>query len=388
MATQLFEALPKDVLRLIVDSLSPVEYFRLRRALVLDKVLRRYLVVSAAQWSSLMHQHMNGVDLLHLVRSKPPLHVQGHLVDLLESFRIDPRPMSRKDIIKWILKLGDFIARDRVLAHIDYTTYPLDRTDCCGSSFFAWKSIAPYIELLGTFFLKSRTKSGAHRLVPRRVADYMMMSAIIRQDVGLMRVFMVQFWYRKLRGDMLIATAIACNSWECLEELFERYPTKETPLRIMSSFENGIKWKTVTDLILRAMDTADHSYTVAPNVLASILVYYFDSKEIIGHKLWMSLNDEKIALVFEALVSFRSLSSIQLNRIKFLLGLPNANSKGNTSYLSTAIASGNAPIIKHLITVGYPQSSQSWIQARAADHSPAKRRKILEMFGFTVDDTY
>ena len=388
MADEIFARLPRDILRLIVDSLSPEEYFRTRKALRLDKILKRYLVVRASEWSDLIRKHMHGADLFQFVRTKPPVDVQGRLVDLLDSFRIDPRELSRKQICDWILWFGDFLARDRVLAHIDYTAYPLDRKDCCGTSAFAWKSIAPYIEILGTYLLQIRSRSGAPQLVPRRVADYMIMSAIIKQDVSLMRVLLVQFWYRKLRGDMLMTVAIACKQWDCLRELFERYPTKETPLKILSNFESGIKSEVMLELLMRAMDTAESVYPAPPMALASILMYYFKSKEIMNHKLWESLTDEKIAQTFECIVSWKTKSTALMSQLKFLLQLPNANHNGNTLYLSAAIVSGNASIIKHLAKVGYAPRPQEWIYACATEHPPAKRRKIMELFGFKVDDTY
>ena len=383
MEGNFFAELPRDVLRLIVDSLPPEEYFRLRKAVALDHVLKRYLLVSASEWSELIRKYMAVSDLLQFVRTNPPTDARNRLVDFLDSFRIDPRPLSRRNVYDWILKLGDFIARDRVLAHIDYTGYPLDRIDCCGTSFFAWKSIAPYIEILGTYVLKSPTLS------PRRVADYIVMSAIIKNDVMLMRVFLVQFWYRKLRGDILIAAAIACESWDCLRELFERYTTKETPLRIISNFQTGIKSEIMVDLLLRSMDTAGLVFPVSPTVLASILMYYSKSKKILKHKLWESLTDEKISQTFECIVTSKNESTRVMNPVKFLLSLPNANHKKNSLYLSAAIVSGNAALIKHLIKVGHAECSREWIYTCCeGEHSPAKCRRIIKLLGFQIDDTY
>lgn len=380
-----FVALPRDLLRDIVDLLEPADYFRFRKALSLEKVLRRYLVVSAEIWHVLLTKHMDGVKLSQLVRTRPPLRVQQRVVDLLDSFRIDPRTLSRRRILRIVSFLGDLLTRDQILAHIDYSTYPLDRTDGNGSSFFLWKSLAPYIEMLSVYLLTLRNSKNAHYPIPGNIADYMVMSAIIKKDIGLMRVLIVLCWYRRLRYDLLFATAIASHSWKCLEDLYERNQETGIALRILSNFENGLKWKSVVKLMTRAMDKA---HDAPPTVIVSILCHYWSAKDIMRHDFWNSMSDDEIANVMEALILLKKPSVTVLNQAKFLLNLPNADHLRNPLYVTGAINSGNTTLINYLAKVGHPPCTEEWVYSCALDHPPVKRRKIMELLGFKLNDTY
>ena len=385
MSCNPFKSLPRDILREIVDLLEPLDYFRVRKAFNLEKVLRRYLVVSASMWLEVVNKYTEGVNFSQLVRSRPPLCVQERVVDILESFRIDPRTLSRRTILMLIAYLGTLIRRDQILAHIGYSTYPLDRNDSSGSSFFLWKSIAPYIHMLGAYMMTMRSPTQAHYLVPGFIADYVVMSAIIMKDVRLMRVLMVQFWYLQLRYDLLYATAIAARSWRCLEDLFDRNQNTDIALKIISSFENGPKWDPVIRLLVRAIENANE---IPPRVIVAILCHYWSSKDVICHDFWKSLQDDEIALVMEALVNSRKQSKSFFNQAKFLLTLPNANHTGNPHYLSAAIQSGSMALMKYLAKVGHAYCSEEWVQACAIQHPSAKRRKIKQLLGFTVEDTF
>lgn len=379
-------SLPRDIMREIVDLLEPADYFRFRKALSLENVLRRYLIVSAITWRILVNTHMEGMKLSQLVRTRPPLCVQQRLVDLLDSFRIDPRTLPRGRILRLVSFLGALLTRDQILAHIEYSSYPLDRSDSSGSSFFLWKSLASYIEMLGAYLVALRNSTHAHYLIPGYIADYMVMSAIIKKDVGLMRVLIVQFWYRRLRYDLLFATAIASNSWKCLQGLYDRTQETGIALRIMSNFESGLKWKSVVRLMTRALDKV---YDVPPRVLGSILCHYWSSKDLMRHDFWKSMSDDQIAKVMDALIYLRKPSgSTFLNQAKFLLNLPNADHLRNPLYVSGAIHSGNTALIKYLSKVGHAPCAEEWVHSCALEHPSAKRRRIMDLLGFTVDDTY
>ena len=382
----MLEKLPRDVLRLIVDGLEPVDYFRLKKcSSSLYSVLRRYLSVSPSEWSDMWRKQLNGLSIRQWIMYKRSVADKRHLDDFLRSFRIDPRQLSRKDLKRIIISFWKLMAMGLTEIHIG--KLPIDRKDRLNPSYDRG-SFAPYIASFGTYLIKSSCNYGHTRMISRQIAGAIVASAVVLDDVRLVRVFLTEFWYNKIRGDILMILAIVCQSWKCLYELFSRYQTKEVPLKVLSQFKEGHKSKHIVDLVVRGLNTWDASAKLSHEVLASLLMHYSNCSPVLEHRLWNLLTDEKIALVFAEVMAYHETGIPILKSARCLLSLPNACYKNNLSYVSSAIATGNVALLKHLLTLGCVVKKEEWLNAEIMHHPPRKRRHIRSMFGFPTNDSY